>query len=262
MSFFVNNVELKEATFNQQEVKSIYFNTHLIWEAASWLGWDNATWEDVYNLCKQKQEGEITAWPDDVVLGATKETTLSTEVSGLTTYTMRIIGLDIDGSGVVTFDCNHTGNIQLQDSQSDMDNTCKNFYNYCNAKPYIKVLNKGVARADEWRKGYVTYKDRYVWLLSEREVNLDRYSGISVANSTLTNAECTYGVNQSYPYFTSDETRIKKKKDNSTIYWSLRSNNRYNTMNASILQINIYGKSDSVFHSSTTHFFSPCFAIG
>ena len=47
MSFFVNNVELKEATFNQQEVKSIYFNTHLIWEAASWVGWANATWEDV-----------------------------------------------------------------------------------------------------------------------------------------------------------------------------------------------------------------------
>ena len=107
MSFFVNNVELKEATFNQQEVKSIYFNTHLIWEAASWPGWANATWEDVYNLCKAKQEGEIIAWPNDVVLGATKETTLSTAVSGLTTYTMRIIGLDIDGSGIVTFDCNH-----------------------------------------------------------------------------------------------------------------------------------------------------------
>ena len=262
MSFFVNNVELKQATFNQQEVKSIYFNTHLIWEAASWPGWANATWEDVYNLCKQKQEGEITAWPDDVVLGATKETTLSTAVLGLTTYTMRIIGLDIDGSGIVTFDCNHTGNNQLQDSQSDMDNTCKNFYNYCNAKPYIKVLKKGVARADDWRNGYVTYKDRYVWLLSEREVNLDKYSGISVTNSTLTNAECTYGVNQPYPYFTSDETRIKKKKDNSRIYWSLRSNNRYNTVNASILQIDTYGKSGSVFHDSNTHFFSPCFAIG
>ena len=38
MSFFVNNVELNEASFNQQEVKSIYFNTRLIWEAASWPG--------------------------------------------------------------------------------------------------------------------------------------------------------------------------------------------------------------------------------
>ena len=36
MSFFVNNVELEEATFNQQKVKSIYFNTHLIWEAFPW----------------------------------------------------------------------------------------------------------------------------------------------------------------------------------------------------------------------------------
>ena len=262
MSFFVNNVELKEATFNQQEVKSIYFNTHLIWEAASWPGWANATWEDVYNLCKQKQNGEITAWPDDVVLGATKETTLSTEVSGLTTYTMRIIGLDIDGSGVVTFDCNHTGDIQLKDSQSDMNTTCQNFYNYCNAKPYIKVLKKGVARQDDWRNGAVKYTDSYVWLLSEREVNLNKYSGISVANSTLTKAECTYGVNQPYPYFTSDETRIKNKKNNSPIGWSTRSNNRYNTVNASIVQILKNGKSDVPGIAPNNHFFSPCFAIG
>lgn len=262
MSFFVNNVELKQATFNQQEVKSIYFNTHLIWEAPSWAGWANATWEDVYNLCKAKQQGEITDWPNDVVLGATKETTLSTAVSGLTTYTMRIIGLDIDGSGVVTFDCNHTGNIQFKYSTSDMNNTCQNFYNYCNAKPYIKVLKKGVANHDEWRKGYVGYTNRYVWLLSEREVNLDSRSGISVANSTLTNAECTYGVNQPYPYFTSNETRIKKKKDNSPITWSTRSLNCYNTANAQFVQINNKGKSDVPFYDSNNYFFSPCFAIG
>ena len=262
MSFFVNNVELKEATFNQQEVKSIYFNTHLIWEAASWPGWANATWEDVYNLCKAKQEGRITAWPSDVVLGATKNTTLSTAVSGLTNYTMRIIGTDIDGAGVITFDCNHLGNNSLAGTKSDITNTCQNFYNYCDAKPYIKVLSKGTADGttdpDNVRNGVVTYANNYVWLLSEREVNLDKHSSISVANSTLTKAECTYGVNQPYPYFTSNETRIKKKKDGSSIRWSLRSED-FIVEAVYFLHITETGTSSISLDNSG---FSPCFAIG
>ena len=60
MSFFVNNVELKEATFNQQKVKSIYFNTHLIWEAISWPAagtpLSDWTWEEIINLCNSGKD--------------------------------------------------------------------------------------------------------------------------------------------------------------------------------------------------------------
>ena len=60
MSFFVNNVELKQATFNQQEVKSIYFNTHLIWEAISWPAAGTPlrdwTWEEIINLCNSGKD--------------------------------------------------------------------------------------------------------------------------------------------------------------------------------------------------------------
>ena len=60
MSFFVNNVELKEATFNQQEVKSIYFNTHLIWKAISWPAagtpLSDWTWEEIINLCNSGED--------------------------------------------------------------------------------------------------------------------------------------------------------------------------------------------------------------
>lgn len=60
MSFFVNNVELKEATFNQQEVKSIYFNTHLIWKALSWPAagtpLSDWTWEEIINLCNSGED--------------------------------------------------------------------------------------------------------------------------------------------------------------------------------------------------------------
>ena len=260
MSFFVIFVELKEATFNQQEVKSIYFNTHLIWEAASfgWVGWANATWEDIYNLCKAKQEGKITAWPDDVVLGATKETTLSTAILGTSTFTMRIIGLDIDGSGVITFDSKYLP-VETMDTSS-LSTYQDNFYNYCDAKPYIKVLSKGTAAASGNRYGAVTYADYYVWSLSEREVNLDKYSGISVANSTLTKAECTYGVNQPYPYFTSNDKRKKTVAGDSTGYtWLTRSTGLiipFGTMKILI------GEDGSNKISSSSIKFSPCFAIG
>ena len=59
MSFFVNNVELKEATFNQQKVKSIYFNTHLIWKTpwpAAGTPLKDWTWEEIINLCNSGED--------------------------------------------------------------------------------------------------------------------------------------------------------------------------------------------------------------
>lgn len=59
MSFFVNNVELKEATFNQQKVKSIYFNTHLIWKVpwpALGTPLSDWTWEEIINLCNSGED--------------------------------------------------------------------------------------------------------------------------------------------------------------------------------------------------------------
>ena len=224
-----------------------------------WPGWANATWEDVYNLCKAKQKGKIDAWPSDVVLGAMKETTLSTAILGTSTFTMRIIGLDIDGSGVITFDSKYyTAQSILVTSLNIYQN---NFYNYCNAKPYIKALSKGTAATNMNRNGAVTYADYYVWSLSEREINLDNYSGISVANSTLTKAECTYGVNQPYPYFTSNNTRKKTAADNSTGYgWGLRSVSKFGK--ETIVYVTYQGSSNYSNTSADYIRFSPCFAIG
>ena len=258
MSFFVNNVELNEATFNQQEVKSIYFNTRLIWEAASWPGWASATWGDVYNLCKAKKEERITAWPNDVVLGATKETTLSTAILGTSTFTMRIIGLDIDGRGVITFDSKY---VTAESMNTDLLDTYQyDFYKYCNAEPYIKPLNKGISSGDANRNGNANYTYYEVWSLSEREVNLDKYSGISVANSTPTKAECTYGVNKPYPYFTSDERRIKTIAGSSAKQsWLTRSINIIPNIGIRAIAIDNNGHSA---YNATNIRFSPCFAIG
>ena len=60
MSFFVNNVKLEAATFNQQKVNSIYFNTHLIWEAFPWPAAGTPlrdwTWEEIINLCNSGKD--------------------------------------------------------------------------------------------------------------------------------------------------------------------------------------------------------------
>ena len=59
MSFFINNVKLKEATFNQQKVKSIYFNTHLIWKVpwpAAGTPLNDWTWEEIINLCNSGED--------------------------------------------------------------------------------------------------------------------------------------------------------------------------------------------------------------
>lgn len=227
-----------------------------------WVGWANATWEDIYNLCKAKQEGKIDAWPDDVVLGATKITTLSTAILGTSTFTMRIIGLDIDGEGVITFDSQyHTAQVMTISSLSTYQD---NFYNYCNAKPYIKALSKGTAAGNASRNGAVTYTDYYVWSLSERELNLDKYSGISVANSSTTKAECTYGVNQPYPFYTSDATRKKTAAGSSTGYaWLTRSVNTAAIIPVtSSVIVTVQGTINTVSSTATNIRFSPCFAIG
>ena len=60
MSFFINNVELEAATFNQRKVKSIYFNTRLIWEAFPWPAAGTPlrdwTWEEIINLCNSGKD--------------------------------------------------------------------------------------------------------------------------------------------------------------------------------------------------------------
>lgn len=157
----------------------------------AWIGWDNATWEDIYNLCKAKQNGEITEWPSDVVLGATKTVTLSTSVLSSASRRMTLIGIDIDGDGVLTFQSNDMASTCAWSSStsttwpnSTVKDYCDDFYNYCNAKPYIKTLSKGTALT---YGASITYSNENVWLISASE-----YGG--------SGSEFTKGVSTPYPY--------------------------------------------------------------
>lgn len=256
MSFFINSTKLKEAYFNGSEVSSIYYNNTLVWEASAWPGWANATWEDVYNLCISKQNGDIDAWPEDVVLGATKTVTLSTAVLGSTSAEMMIIGLDIDGSGVITFqskglllNATSYGASTCIWNGSYVRNECQNFYNYCEAKPYIKTLSKayyyGQYTIDT--KGYM---DDPVWVTSEAEMGL---------SANQKGAEYTNGVSTAYPYLTTAANRIKYDPNgNCYVYWT-RTVYNWNKGAASIVLTD--GSIGGGEYGGLCRF-APCFAIG
>jgi hypothetical protein len=110
---------------------------------------------------------------------------------------------------------------------------CQNFYNYCSAKDSIKTVSKGTCpniSTSSSRSDAVTYNDETVWIPSEREMGLDAYSPLSVANSSTSKAECTNGYNAAYSYYNSNSRRIKyimtadgTSVDTSTCYYWERS---------------------------------------
>lgn len=225
MSFLINDINLQECNFNNQFVKKIYYNDVLVWANTSWPGWDNATWEDIYNLCKAKQLGAIADWPTDVVLGATKMAycpipRYSYQTAAFSTHEVMLIGMDIDGPGVLTFE---TKNCFIEAVEAG-----ENAYDYLSEednidywgtfvgamKQYIKPLNKQYVlkthneAAGQW--DYSVYiKEVYTFHLSaaERGVIL---SGVP--------AVYTEGVSVPYPYFRNASTRIKKAPAHRTSY--------------------------------------------
>lgn len=148
-------------------------------------------------------------------VGKKKLVSLSTAVLGAKAATMVCIGADQDGLNTLTFHSlgafptTTTFGDSAVWSSSKVRTYCKNFYNYCSAKDAIKTVSKGRAAYSSSRNGKVTYADETVWLPSEREMGLDKYSSLSTANSTISNAECTQGYNVAYSYYTSDEKRLK-----------------------------------------------------
>ena len=175
---------------------------------------DAAWWAGLKNWAANASTSERTA-----CVGKKKLVSLSTAVLGANAATMICIGADQDGTGTLTFQTAGTlptttafGSNNAKWIGSTARTQCQNFYNYCSAKDAIKTVSKGTCPSyNDSRNASVTYNDETVWLLSEREMGLNNYSPISTANSTTTKAECTYGYNESYSYYTSNTLRIKYK---------------------------------------------------
>ena len=202
MSFYVNNTELQQINFNGNAVNSAYFNNVLIWNSFNWVGWNNATWEDIYNLCKAKQEGKISAWPSDVVVGATKITTLSTAVLGSSSFTMRLIGIDEDGDGLLTFESSTTtvDGVNYNDiSPIYYYGNLADIHSYCDAKNYTKTVSKVFTYPGGLSDK--TYSCN-MWILSVDELGA--------------------GGGGAYSYYASGANSLRKKN---AAYWTRTANN-------------------------------------
>lgn len=203
----------------------------------NWVGWDNADWQDINNLCYCKQQGYIDAWPDDVVVGATKSVTLTSALAGTTTHNVTLIGRDQDGDGTLTFQTTNclANGVQFNTSSSNAQwvgsnirSQCTSYYNKLPNKDYIKTVSKGTCPDSVSRKnGTATYNNETVFILSATEVGYTgskNGSSLSIDNSTTSNSECTAGYNEAYSYYSDDASRIKNAGDTgSATSWWLRS---------------------------------------
>lgn len=168
------------------------------------------TWEEINAITLAGKAQEYFS------LGATKLVNLSTAVLGANAATMMVIGFNQDGENTTTFQTKGTlpTDIAFGSSAVWIGSTariqCQNFYNACEAKSFIKTVSKGTCLDQvSGKNGTATYNDETVWIPSETEIGLDKYSSLTKSNSTSSNSECTKGYNATYSYYTSDTTRIK-----------------------------------------------------
>ena len=277
MSFFINNTEPSEAYFNGSEVSSIYYNGTLVWKVVKFewgdetaIG-DSAWWLALKEWATGASAAERAAW-----IGKTKKTSLSTAVLGAEAFTMRCIGADEDGEGTLTFESAYlapSDNIFAGTSttaswmKGDVRALCQDIYKYCSAKDAIKTVSKGTcAGINTSRNGTPTYNNETVFLLSEREIGYDSYAPISVANSTTTKAECTYGYNAPYSYYANGGSRVKNQgtvsgnaASTTYAYW-LRSRYYKSSSPTKMLRISSGNISDKSYNSAQC--LAPAFVIG
>lgn len=201
MSFFINDTELKECNFNSQKVSSIYYNNNLVWYSApSWEPWPGiaeASWEQVYGLCKAKQLG-LTDWPSDITIGATREIQFRHHESQSFPHwevPVVLIGIDVDGPGVLTFMTKYA------DLYEDVGPKVKASDLY-----YITFDQKGLFGEPALNPYLRPITKRYKSSLDGVSTHTDVYFKLSTAEmgfklNSVDNALFTVGVNQPYPYF-------------------------------------------------------------
>jgi hypothetical protein len=264
MSFCVNNNELDTIYYNNQEVKSVYYNNNLVWQPPyPWVGWENATWEDIYNLCKGVQSGAYRGgWPSDVVLGAKKEVKSSYIMGAGSdgTAMMRLVGIDIDGPGVLTFCPAYILSASLgTDYDATWNNTTTSgtvgyilnqYYLGLQdgVKDYIKPLTKmTLDMSDKTKLIPIEFK---VWLVSSEEIGLGPVDNLP--------GQFTQGVNTPDPYFTDNASRQMRLDDiDGGFYpWKTRS---YCAAQQRFYTIRYDG---SGVYATKTAMLAPAFAIG
>lgn len=262
-------------------------STTTSWEWGEDGGVADETWFNGLNQYLANHTGaSLTTNTGSPILGTTKSVTLTTPVLNTTTHLIRVIGVDQDADNTVTFqtanylsqettwstlshDTTNTTAARWIDSNCKARTECKNYkkalpgYNATtDTVPYVRIVSKGTCPdTNDSRNGTPVYNDEDVWLPSEREMGLDEYSPLSIANSTATNAECTYGKNFSYAYYINDSSRVKKRGDIEEIgkrYWERSRRYGQNTL---VCSIDTDGTSSAAYYDYDEGL-APAFVVG
>ena len=210
MSFATNNIFVESIGFNGAEVKSLYYNNVLVWG----FTWEDSSWEDLYNVCKMKQAGTLTEWPESIQIGNIK--TCKTRINN-TDYTwyMRLIGIDIDAPGTLTFET-----ITLPDYRDDDNYTisyanyiygCMKYHADLNPKEspyyYIKELEKQYELLS--LDNQVRVVKVHTWPLSMNELGYRK--GEETKDFSIADLY-TVGVNVPYQYYDVDDVDERRKR--------------------------------------------------
>ena len=224
--------------------------------------------------------------PDSNWVGKEKTVTLTSAVLGTTSHKIRVIGVNQDGDKTVTFQTKNclneyttwsssawsTSNYEAAkwtDANCKARKECENYMNAFPGKASVKTVKKGWCSNTDQSRGQtsVTYLDLNCFLLSEREFGLDTYSPIKTSASSTTNAECTYGYNAAYSYFTGNDKRIFGKGDNSSsgndgYPWERsRYSGSYSNYRGRVCAVNNNGTAGIGSYSSSLGL-APAFVIG
>lgn len=183
------------------------------------------SWEAINDIALSGKAEEYMS------LGAVKTVTLNESILDTTTHKVMVIGINQDNDQSITFqtqNCLNTitafGSSNAYWTESIIRELCQSYYNAFPGKASIKTIQRGTCKNTSSysnRNASAIYNDETVFILSEREIGLDRYAPLSSANSTTSNAECAIGKNFTYNYFTDNNKCIKKLGDTGEIhrYW-------------------------------------------
>lgn len=197
---------------------------------------DEAWFLGLNNYLESHTNEEIAAL---ITKGDNRKVTLSgSGVLGTTEHSISVIGVNQDGDQCVTFQTTNTlaTNTVFNSAAWDSANEdgarwlstkctaraeCLNYRAAFPGKKYIRAIAKGTgyATAQSRNQTYSVYNPETVWLPSEREMGLNTYAAIPVANGTTNlTGNCTQGKDFAYQLYTDNASRIKKTGDNGSVY--------------------------------------------
>ena len=174
----------------------------------------DSTWAQIQYVAQNGLFSQ-TGW----AIGDTKTTTLSTAVLGTSSFTMQLVGVDLDGANTLAFIslASSINTINIVGSftgyaSSLMSTNATNFYNYTDAKDYIKVLQRYYYTPGTTTR---TAMSMPVFIPSLIEIG-GTGSYYSNGDTGLT------GTGHYSSFFNSDATRIKTYEGSSstTRYWT------------------------------------------